>query len=310
MKYTSLKDYPVLEQTFFVLLSYSAYLLPEAIGMSGIVSILFCGIVQQYYTYHNLSSVSKKNTKAFFGFLNFVCENFLFSYLGLSLFAGNQTWRPKFIACTIPILIVARMMNIFPLSFLLNLGRKQSKIPANFQMCMLWAGLRGAIAFALANADVRTESEQIIQTTTLIIVIVTVILFGGTTSSLINFLKIETGVHDHEEHEDDGHDHDADHASAVIREKPNAEGVDDALQTPFGEGHVDKVQSKWKEFDKKFVRPLLVKRKNSMKEGLIHDDHGHDDHDHTVEMSDMDLGTSHAYDDDFNPRAGSGHHAI
>ena len=45
-KFTHIKDFPLLETSLFFLMSYSSYLLAEICEMSGIVSILFCGIFQ------------------------------------------------------------------------------------------------------------------------------------------------------------------------------------------------------------------------------------------------------------------------
>lgn len=54
-----------------------------------------------------------------------------------------------FLLCMIYCLI-GRVANIFPLSYLANFGRKQ-KIPFKMQVVMWFAGLRGAIAFALVS---------------------------------------------------------------------------------------------------------------------------------------------------------------
>ena len=64
----------------------------------GIVAVLFCGIMQSYYTKLNLSNESRMRVKDLFELLNFLAENFVFSYMGLSLFTySNHQWVPGFI---------------------------------------------------------------------------------------------------------------------------------------------------------------------------------------------------------------------
>ena len=53
------------------------------------------------------------------------------------------------------------------------------------------AGLRGAIAFALAIRNTETEIRQLIFTTTLMIVIVTVFINGGLSTLALQVLKIK-----------------------------------------------------------------------------------------------------------------------
>ncbi|EDV22043.1 uncharacterized protein TRIADDRAFT_11627, partial [Trichoplax adhaerens] len=189
-KLTSIKEYPLLETAIFAIMSYSTFLVAEALGLTGIVAILFCGITQSHYTYKNLSDESKKRTKQLFEVFNFLAENFIFSYMGLSFFVfPYHRWYMGFIAFAFLAMFVGRLCNVYPLSFILNRARR-SKIGYNLQHMMFFAGLRGAIAFALAIRNTSSESRQLMFTTTLMIVFITVLINGGATTQMLLLLKI------------------------------------------------------------------------------------------------------------------------
>jgi sodium/hydrogen exchanger-like protein 6/7 len=58
-------------------------------------------------------------------------------------------FEPAYIIGAFVAIFVGRFLNIYPLSAALNCGRK-NKISASLQHMMMFSGLRGAIAFALA----------------------------------------------------------------------------------------------------------------------------------------------------------------
>nr|XP_023700154.1 sodium/hydrogen exchanger 6 [Paramormyrops kingsleyae] len=178
-KFTKLRDFPLLETALFFLMSWSTFLLAEACGFTGVVAVLFCGITQAHYTYNNLSPESQDRTKQ------------------LAVFLG-------------------RAANIYPLSLLLNLGRK-NKIGSNFQHVMMFAGLRGAMAFALSIRDTATYARQMMFSTTLLIVFFTVWVCGGGTTQMLSFMRIRVGMDsdpDHSLNAPDGSERRAKHDSA------------------------------------------------------------------------------------------------
>uniref|UniRef100_A0A8C1EVR3 Sodium/hydrogen exchanger n=1 Tax=Cyprinus carpio carpio TaxID=630221 RepID=A0A8C1EVR3_CYPCA len=190
----TLHCFPLLETALFFLMSWSTFLLAEACGFTGVVAVLFCGITQAHYTYNNLSEESTKRTKQLFEVLHFLAENFIFSYMGLALFTfQNHVFSPIFIFGAFIAIFIGRALNIYPLSFLINLGRRH-KIRGNFQHMMMFAGLRGAMAFALAIRDTATYARQMMFTTTLLIVFFTVWVFGGGTTPMLSWLHIRVGV--------------------------------------------------------------------------------------------------------------------
>uniref|UniRef100_A0A672YP46 Sodium/hydrogen exchanger n=1 Tax=Sphaeramia orbicularis TaxID=375764 RepID=A0A672YP46_9TELE len=211
--FTKLRDFQLLETALFFLMSWSTFLLAEACGFTGVVAVLFCGITQAHYTFNNLSPESQDRTKQLFELLNFLAENFIFSYMGLTLFTfQNHVFNPMFIVgafvsfiCSLfwcPLLnllptqlavFLGRAANIYPLSLLLNLGRR-NKIRSNFQHMMMFAGLRGAMTFALSIRDTATYARQMMFSTTLLVVFFTVWICGGGTTQMLSCQHIRVGV--------------------------------------------------------------------------------------------------------------------
>ena len=87
-------------------------------------------------------------------------------------------------------IFAGRVINIYVLSFLLNLGRAK-KVSFRYQHMLVFAGLRGAIAFALAIRNTQEETRQLIFTTTLVIVMVTVFVCGGFSTLVLQLLRIK-----------------------------------------------------------------------------------------------------------------------
>uniref|UniRef100_A0A4W5RJ10 Sodium/hydrogen exchanger n=1 Tax=Hucho hucho TaxID=62062 RepID=A0A4W5RJ10_9TELE len=186
MTFTKLRDFQLLETALFFLMSWSTFLMAEACGFTGVVAVLFCGITQAHYTFNNLSPESQDRSKQLFELLNFLAENFIFSYMGLALFTfKNHIFNPTFIVGAFLAVFLGRAANIYPLSFLLNLGRR-NKISSNFQHMMMFAGLRGAMTFALSIRDTATYARQMMFTTTLLIVFFTVWVCGGGTTQMLS----------------------------------------------------------------------------------------------------------------------------
>ncbi|XP_019938277.1 sodium/hydrogen exchanger 6a [Paralichthys olivaceus] len=193
-KFTKLRDFQLLETALFFLMSWSTFLLAEACGFTGVVAVLFCGITQAHYTFNNLSPESQDRTKQLFELLNFLAENFIFSYMGLALFTfQSHVFNPMFIVGAFLAVFLGRAANIYPLSFLLNLGRR-NKITSNFQHMMMFAGLRGAMTFALSIRDTATYARQMMFTTTLLVVFFTVWICGGGTTQMLSCQRIRVGV--------------------------------------------------------------------------------------------------------------------
>lgn len=135
----------------------------------------------------------------------------------------------------IPLVLVGRALNVFPLSWLLNRSNTADKITFNEQVVMWHAGLRGAIAFSIALHFPQPLRDAVIDCTSQIILL-SIFILGGTTSKVLNRMNIQCG--------DSVKDTHAGHVKAVKEAVGNS-----------------KFKSALRSFDKSYVEKYLVKQK-------------------------------------------------
>ncbi|KAG7520162.1 hypothetical protein JOB18_024404 [Solea senegalensis] len=192
LKHFDLRKTPSLEFGMMIIFAYLPYGLAEGIQLSGIMSILFAGIVMSHYTHHNLSPITQILMQQTLRTVAFMCETCVFAFLGLSIFSFPHNFEFSFVIWCIVLVLLGRAVNIFPLSFLLNFFRDH-KINPKMMFIMWFSGLRGAIPYALSlHLGLEPiEKRQLIGTTTIIIVLFTILFLGGGTMPLIRLMDIE-----------------------------------------------------------------------------------------------------------------------
>ncbi|EPE35409.1 hypothetical protein GLAREA_11108 [Glarea lozoyensis ATCC 20868] len=204
LKFTLVRRFPKIESCLIVLIAYASYFFSNGLHMSGIVTLLFCGITLKHYAYYNMSRRTQLTTKYLFQVLAQLSENFIFIYLGLSLFTETKLeFKPLFIIVTVVGICVARYAAVFPLSAAINWfiryrAKRRGKevpdeLPYSYQAMLFWAGLRGAVGVALA-AGMTGPNSWALKATVLVVVVLTVIIFGGTTARMLEIMGIRTGV--------------------------------------------------------------------------------------------------------------------
>lgn len=228
LKHSRLSSYPQLESCLVSLIAYTSYFFSNGfssngVTMSGIVSLLFCGITLKHYAYHSMSRRTQRTTRYTFQTLANLSENFIFIYLGLSLFTQELlVYKPLFIIVTVLAVVASRYCAVFPIARVINTINRarhnrraraagggglprssgEEELPKQYQIMLFWAGLRGAVGFAL-SAGIEGQNAVALQTTVLVTVVLTVIVFGGTTAQMLEILGIRTGVQDDENDSDD-----------------------------------------------------------------------------------------------------------
>ncbi|XP_048432373.1 sodium/hydrogen exchanger 6 [Pyrus x bretschneideri] len=102
----------------------SSFHISQGLGLSGIVSILFTGMVMKHYTYSNLSENSQRFVSSFFHLISSLAETFVFIYMGFDIAMEQHSWsHVGFIFFSIIFIVVARAANVFSCAYLVNLVR-------------------------------------------------------------------------------------------------------------------------------------------------------------------------------------------
>ena len=152
-----------------------------------------------------MSRRTQLTTKYIFQVTAQLSENFIFIYLGLTLFTETTLYfKPLFILITVIGICAARWAAVFPLSKAINWfiryrAKRRGKdvadeLPHSYQVMLFWAGLRGAVGVALAASLKAGQNVPTLQATILVVVVLTVIIFGGTTARMLEIMGIKTGV--------------------------------------------------------------------------------------------------------------------
>ncbi|KAG2453499.1 hypothetical protein HYH02_001719 [Chlamydomonas schloesseri] len=185
------------------LLGLVAYFLAEALDLSAILSVFFCGIAMSHYTWHSLSPAAKVITRHGFHVISSACEVTLFVYAGLDVWVTAVWWRPDvsrryllaavlLAAGLLLMMMAARAAFTFPVCWAANrLWRRADPIPVGGASVLWWGGLpRGAITLALAYhcfyKDANTKPEELVVISAVILVVViTTVGFGVITQPVM-----------------------------------------------------------------------------------------------------------------------------
>ncbi|POM66997.1 Sodium/hydrogen exchanger 3, partial [Phytophthora palmivora] len=243
----ALRQHPIYEISIILLSCYASYLAADLFELSGLLAVFFSGVFIRHYHMYNISKASAFAFKQLLSTMAFLAENFIYLYLGLSVFAYRDSfvWDWGFVFANVGACLLARAFNTFPLCFLANFGRsEQQKIPFKYQIVIWFSGLRGAIAFALV-LNVTTGNPihaAILKSSTLFLVLFTTVFFGMATGPLLRVLRL-TG--------------DPPIELEAGTSEENLEERQHLLRTSLSPPGSQSVHSRWVELDEKYLKPIF-----------------------------------------------------
>ncbi|KAG5559974.1 hypothetical protein RHGRI_003310 [Rhododendron griersonianum] len=172
------------EVALMMLMAYLSYMLAELFYLSAILTVFFCGIVMSHYTWHNVTESSRVTTKHAFATLSFVCEIFIFLYVGMDAL-DIEKWRfvsdspgtsIEVSSILMGLVLIGRAAFVFPLSFISNLTRKTPYEKIGIKQQFTKGG----------HTQLRGNAFMI--TSTITVVLFSTVVFGLLTKPLVRVL--------------------------------------------------------------------------------------------------------------------------
>ncbi|XP_033236460.1 sodium/hydrogen exchanger 3 isoform X22 [Drosophila pseudoobscura] len=237
----------VIEPIFIFVMAYLAYLNAEIFHMSGILAITFCGITMKNYVESNISQKSHTTVKYALKMLSSSAETIIFMFLGVATVNNMHVWNTWFVVLTIAFCSVFRVLGVILLTAIANRFRLH-KLSRVDQFVMSYGGLRGAVAFALVllvDENVVKQKNMFV-TTTIAVIYFTVFLQGITIKPLVSILNVKRANKRKPTMNERIHERFMDHLMA---------GIEDIV----GKTGNYNVRDKFKRFDNRFIRPLIIR---------------------------------------------------
>ncbi|KAL4493449.1 hypothetical protein ABPG72_007457 [Tetrahymena utriculariae] len=186
------------ELTILFLIPWVSYLIAEVLKLSGIVSIMFCGIAMARYALPNVSENSRKVNKKLYHTLAYTFENLVFIFIGIGLVSFDLAWKETGVSLFILgflIINLARYFNIEIITYMLNRYRAKNKVNKTFRFIMWFSGFRGAMAYALSMKSMEQFTEsyygRIMLTITLLYANINIFIHASILLPIATKLKIQ-----------------------------------------------------------------------------------------------------------------------
>uniref|UniRef100_A0A3Q0QUI5 Sodium/hydrogen exchanger n=1 Tax=Amphilophus citrinellus TaxID=61819 RepID=A0A3Q0QUI5_AMPCI len=245
----------VIEPLFVFLYSYMAYLSAEVFHLSGIMSLIACGVIMRPYVEANISHKSYTTIKYFLKMWSSVSDTLIFIFLGVSTVAGPHAWNWIFVLFTVVFCLLSRVLGVIGLTAFINKFRI-IKLTKKDQFIIAYGGLRGAIAFSLGFLLTEDENKDLFLTAIITVIFFTVFVQGMTIRPLVELLAVKRKKESKESINEEIHSQFLDHLLT---------GIEDVCGH-YGHHHW---KDKLNRFNKTYVKRWLIAGERSTEPQLI-----------------------------------------
>lgn len=187
-------DDPEIQITLTAVVAYGSYLLAYQLHLSGIIATASAGLVVGNLGTRSCSKETKTALESFWAYIAFVMNSLVFLLIGLEIHVDAllRSWRP--VILTVGAVLVGRALSVYLLVPITN--ALTEKIPLRWQHVIVWGGLRGALALALAlSLDSRFPDRDRVLDLTFGVVVFSILVQGLTIKPLLKILGLSSGAH-------------------------------------------------------------------------------------------------------------------
>jgi len=187
-------DLPLVEQSLTLVAAYSAYLIAESLGGSGVIGTVTTGLILgNFGSRIGMNPRTRIAVSEFWEFIAFFTNSILFLLIGDQFRLGTMgnNWDDfELVAIAFISVLLTRLVVIYGLTFLNN-WLTQSDIDLRTQTMLWWSGLRGGVALALAlSVPVDLPERQALLVAVIGVVFFTTLLQGATAKTLLETLRL------------------------------------------------------------------------------------------------------------------------
>ena len=180
-------DYLV-EITLSTVAAYGSFLIAEHFGSSGVLACMTCGVL--IGNTHRFGAFTERGREAlphFWEYVGFIANSVIFLLIGATLVAQHITTVFVIAALTIALALAGRALAVY--GCCAAFARTKERVSWPHQHLLVWGGLRGALALALALSlpdDIPQRDTAI--SVTFAVVAFSVLVQGLTMTPLLRFL--------------------------------------------------------------------------------------------------------------------------
>jgi Na+/H+ antiporter len=207
---------PTTDTTFTFLAPYICYLSAESIHVSGVLSVVTCGLYMAYNSSVVFSQQTRLQAYGAWNTVIFILNGIIFILIGLQLPQILESIEQhsfitvlKYGAIVSLAVIVGRIIWVYPGAYIPRLSKKirerEPEVNVKLVTVVAWSGMRGVVSLAAALAlpltitdDQPFPNRSLILFLTFAVIFSTLVLQGLTLRPLIKWLGIKSDNREHE----------------------------------------------------------------------------------------------------------------